>query len=383
MNAGRLLEVFRVEFAHNARRPLFWMLILILGFFAFLMPSGQATISSGNAAVGGTKAWITSEFAVSQLLILLVNILYAFFISVAAGMAVIRDQDLKIGELLHSSPLKPSEYVWGKFLAHFASFACVLFLHIGLMIFFNHVVPHPGTEIIGPLVLGNYLRPALTFGLPTILFYAGTAFAFGEWTRKPILVFVLPVVNRPRVRVVPLGLVAVVAQPHREQLAHVDRSRGSALAGGDVAQGRQGRRVLQPRPRRLGSAVRDQPSGVRADRRRARGVDAGSLLVAPARRERAVEEGARPGRAGTGVLARFGRHTRADSLARDALGLPRLPRRRVRDGEGRAEGAAQHAGALPVRADHPAPDAGREISSASARSTRRCSTRPARSPRVS
>jgi hypothetical protein len=146
------------------------------------MPSGEATISSGNAAVGGTKAWITSEFAVTQLLILLVNILYAFFNSVAAGMAVIRDQDLKIGELLHSSPLKPSEYVWGKFLAQYASFACVLFLHIGLMAFFNHVVPHPGKEILGPFVLGNHPAGAVLRPL-TILFYSGTWFAFGEWTR--------------------------------------------------------------------------------------------------------------------------------------------------------------------------------------------------------
>ena len=173
MSVARAAEVFRIEFAHNARRPLFWMLILIVGFFAFMLPSANyvgsgsrrlpiggffnvaSTPGPGNAAVGGTKAWITSEFAVTQLLVLLLNILYAFFISVAAGMAVIRDQDLKIGELLHSSPLTPGEYVWGKFAAHFASFACVLFLHLGLMAFFNHVVPHPGKEILGPFVLGT------------------------------------------------------------------------------------------------------------------------------------------------------------------------------------------------------------------------------------
>ncbi|HYM79878.1 MAG TPA: ABC transporter permease [Candidatus Limnocylindria bacterium] len=193
MSLARLGEVFRVEAAHNARRPLFWMLVLIVGFFAFMMPNGNATISSGNAAVGGTKAWITSEFAVSQLLALLVTILYAFFISVAAGMTVIRDQDLKIGEVLHSTRLSPSEYVWGKFLAQLVSFLVVLLLHVGLMAFFNHVVPHPGKEIIGPFELQNYLRPALVFGVPTILFFAGLGFAIGEWTRKPIVVFVVPV----------------------------------------------------------------------------------------------------------------------------------------------------------------------------------------------
>jgi ABC-type transport system involved in multi-copper enzyme maturation permease subunit len=194
MSAARLGEVFGVEFSHNARRPLFWMLILTLALFAFELSNGHATISSGNAAVGGTKAWITSEFAVAQLLTIFLGVLYAFFVSVAGGMAVIRDDDLKIGELLHSTPLRAGEYVWGKFLAHLASFVCVLLLQLGLMMFFNHVVPHPSSEVIGPLVVGNYLRPALLLALPTMVFFAGTSFAFGEWTRRPILVFVLPVV---------------------------------------------------------------------------------------------------------------------------------------------------------------------------------------------
>ena len=193
MSLSRLGEVFRVEIDHNLRRPLFWMMVLILGFFAFIMPSGNATISSGNAAVGGTKAWITSEFAVTQLLAMLVTILYAFFISVSAGMTVIRDQDLKISELLHSTRLTAREYVWARFLAQLASFVAVLGLHLGLMMFFNHVVPHPGKEILGPFVLANYLRPAPIFALPAIVFFTGAAFAFGEWTRRPILVFVVPV----------------------------------------------------------------------------------------------------------------------------------------------------------------------------------------------
>ena len=38
----------------------------------------------------------------------------------------------------------------------------------------------------------NYLRPALIFSLPTIVFLAGTSLAIGEWARRPILVFLLP-----------------------------------------------------------------------------------------------------------------------------------------------------------------------------------------------
>jgi ABC-type transport system involved in multi-copper enzyme maturation permease subunit len=193
MSLGRFLEVFRVEMAFNVKRPLFWVLVVILGFFAWMMPGGNATISSGNSAVGGTKAWITSEFANAQLLAMLVSILYAFFVSVGAGMSVIRDEELKVGEVLHATPLTPREYMWGKFTAQVVTVLGVLALHLATMAAFNHGIPRPGSEIIGPFVPSNYLRPALIFGVPTLLFFAGAAFALGSWTRLPILVFVAPV----------------------------------------------------------------------------------------------------------------------------------------------------------------------------------------------
>ena len=75
--------------------------------------------------------------------------------------------------------------------------ACVLIiaLHLAAMMLFNHVLPDAETkEMHGPLYVRNYLVPTLLFAVPTIVFLAGLAFAVGEWTRRPILVFVLPVV---------------------------------------------------------------------------------------------------------------------------------------------------------------------------------------------
>ncbi len=193
MNPGRLYEVFRQEFTHNLRRPLFWFMIVLLGFMAFMMSNGEASISSGDARVGGTKAWITSEFAVTQLVILMIGVIYSFFVSVGAGMSLIRDGDQKVGELLHSTRLTAGEYVWGKYLAQVASFAWVLAVHLGLTMLFNHVMPHgENRDVIGPFVALNYLKPALIFGLPMLVFMVGFAFAVGGLTRKPALVFALP-----------------------------------------------------------------------------------------------------------------------------------------------------------------------------------------------
>ncbi len=193
MSARRLLTVFGADFAHNARRSLFWVWIALLILFAWGLSTGKARIQSGDSSVGGTKAFVTSEFAVAQQLVILTALIYGFFVSVAAGMAVIQDEESRVGELLHTTSLRPGEYIWGKFLAVLAGVGAVLALHLGSMIFFNHGLPAGGTqEFRGPFHAANYLRPALIFCVPTLVFFAGLSFALGERTRKPILIFCLP-----------------------------------------------------------------------------------------------------------------------------------------------------------------------------------------------
>ena len=85
MNFGRFFEVMRLELSHNVRRPLFWVRLLILLFLAQQLASGNASIQSGDARVGGTKAWLTSEFANTQVLVVLISALYVFFLSIGAG----------------------------------------------------------------------------------------------------------------------------------------------------------------------------------------------------------------------------------------------------------------------------------------------------------
>ena len=92
-----------------------WILTLLLLFLSWGMSTGGMIISSGDSQVGGMKAYVTSQFAIGQILSIMVFLFYAFFIAVAAGMSVIQDDEIKIGEILHSTPLKPSEYIAGKF----------------------------------------------------------------------------------------------------------------------------------------------------------------------------------------------------------------------------------------------------------------------------
>src|SRR5580704_9157856 len=194
MTTSRFYRVFRLDFLDCFRRPLFWMLILMVALVCWGLSTGSLRIATGDSQVGGTKAWITSQFAVSQMLTIVVFLFYGFFIAVACGMPIIRDDELKIADLLRSSSLTVGEYIWGKFAAVLIAFLGVLGLHLLLMIFFNHNVPNDQSlEIRGPFELANYVIPALVFSVPTIIFLAGVSFAVGEWTRRPILLFLLPV----------------------------------------------------------------------------------------------------------------------------------------------------------------------------------------------
>ena len=195
MSLARLGLVFRNELRFHARRPLVWILLVILGLVSWGLSSGSVSIQSGDTAIGGDKrAFLTSEFSNATMLPMVAFLFYSFFIAVAAGMAVPRDDELNVGPVLHATRLTPEEYIWGKFAAALATFLGILAVHLLLAMFFNHLVPSENADKIrGPFEVLNYLRPAGLMALPFLVFLAGTSFAIGERSRHPVLVFVTPV----------------------------------------------------------------------------------------------------------------------------------------------------------------------------------------------
>ena len=194
MNLRRLGLVFGQDLSHQSRRILFWVWMIVLVFFAFAFSYGVAKISSGDSSVAGQQAHITSEFGISLQLGILTALIYGFFASVLGGMAVIQDEEHRVVEILHATSLRPEEYIWGKFAAVLMVCLIVVTVHTGAAIFCNHVLPAGSArDLRGAFHLMNYVRPALLFNLPTVIFMAGVSFAIGEWTRKPVLVYFLPV----------------------------------------------------------------------------------------------------------------------------------------------------------------------------------------------
>ncbi|MCA9752772.1 MAG: hypothetical protein KC591_11320, partial [Gemmatimonadetes bacterium] len=196
MNLARWRTVVGADSRFHATRPLFWILLLLLALLAFGLAGGNVRMQSGDTAIGGDKqVWLTSEFSNALAFGMMGVIPYVFFIGIAAGMAILRDEELNVGPILHSTRLRPSEYVRGKFAAVLLACFTVLLGHVLLAVFFNHVMPTANAENIrGPLSWTNYLRPAFVMIGPLIVFMAGTTFALGTITRNAVLVFVLPLI---------------------------------------------------------------------------------------------------------------------------------------------------------------------------------------------
>jgi len=192
----RIWLVTRREILHNVRRPLFWVWFSLFALAAWGLASGGMTIAiSGDSAIGGKKQWITSEFSYAQLQTAMNLLLSGFFVAISAGLGVIRDEELKVQPLLLSSRLTPGEYVWGKFLGTLASIVLVLLAQTVAAVLVFHILPMSGSaEVRGPFVLANYLRPVVVFSLPMVVFVGGASFLIGVWTRRPVLIFVLPTV---------------------------------------------------------------------------------------------------------------------------------------------------------------------------------------------
>ena len=194
MSVRRFLEVYRTDLRFQLKRPLLWILVIVLALMAWGLSQGAIRISTGDSDVGGKKAWVTSMFAQAQFVSIFVFLLYGFFVAVAAGMTIVRDEELKVGEVLHSTPLTVGEYVFGKFASVMTAFVLVLGLDVAFRAFANHALTSAeNAEFVGPFAPWNYVFPAIAFGLPVLLFFAGTSFLVGERTRRPILVYFLPI----------------------------------------------------------------------------------------------------------------------------------------------------------------------------------------------
>lgn len=192
MTLARTGAIFSDTFSRTLGRPMLWTLFGIATLLAWGLSTGELELATGATRVGGGQTWVTSELGNAFVFCMVASTLYAFFVSVFAGLAVLRDEESGIEELLHTTRLRASEYVAGKALAILAAFSVVLALQVLATMLFQHVLPGAAAETRGPFHMAAYLRPALLFAVPTMVFFGGMTFYVGARLRKPALAFLAP-----------------------------------------------------------------------------------------------------------------------------------------------------------------------------------------------
>lgn len=192
MSASRVAAIAAREWRTQVSSPLFWGLLLLVAFAA-LAVNPAAMIPSGDAAVAGIRPFSNSRYALSQAFALTGLLFYTFPVSLLAGAAIINDDDARIGDLLHSTPLTPAEYVLGKFAGVLAACGAVVSLHVAFAMAWYQLGPLVGGDaILGPFALASYLVPAAVFLLPGVCLVAAVAFAAGERSRSVMVVYAVP-----------------------------------------------------------------------------------------------------------------------------------------------------------------------------------------------
>jgi ABC-2 type transport system permease protein len=190
----RLWLVTQLDLQESLRKPFFLFWVTFMAWNSWLVARGTWFVQSNSTSLGGNLAYVNSEFQIAYISAMIGFFILSFFVAIAAGTTLIRDDEHKVGEVLHATPLSPGEYVWGKFLAAAGTCLATVAVFAILAAVFTHVMPDPERpEAYGPFTLRIYVVPTLVFIVPAVLFVAGLTFLLGRLSGRPILIFFVPV----------------------------------------------------------------------------------------------------------------------------------------------------------------------------------------------
>lgn len=176
----RLGEIFRYELAYRLRSISTWVYAVVLFLVGFYIM---------HVAVTGTNPiHVNAPQDLAEKISLLCGLLG---IVVTAGLfsdAAIRDRTAGMDALLFTTPLRPVEYLRGRFLAALAINSILVFaIPIGLAVATK--MPYLARDAFGPNSLAAYLQPMLLFALPNLVLLGTILFTIAALTRHVIPVY--------------------------------------------------------------------------------------------------------------------------------------------------------------------------------------------------
>jgi ABC-2 type transport system permease protein len=170
------------ESLYQASSPVFWATAIVLFFLAFASVAiPQIQIGSGDAVL------INAPMAVVQTMALMA--VFGMFIMTAfAANAVIRDDETRFGQIIHATPIRKFDYLFGRFAgACLAGMAVFLAVPLGMLV--GAWMPWLDPARLGPVRPLDYLYAYLFFAAPTLFLFAAMFFALATATRSALATY--------------------------------------------------------------------------------------------------------------------------------------------------------------------------------------------------
>ena len=176
----RFREVFVYEFGYRLRSLSTWLYAGFLFLIAFWVVHVAAT--------GTNPIYLNAPQPLAKTTALFCGL---FGILVSAGLfsdAAIRDRTDGMDALLFTTPLRPVEYLGGRFLAALSINGILVFaIPIGLAT--GTLMPYLDRAAFGPNRLAAYLQPVLLFLLPNLVLIGAILFTIAALTRQTVPVY--------------------------------------------------------------------------------------------------------------------------------------------------------------------------------------------------
>lgn len=179
----KTLEIIRFELQYRSQRPatyLYFAILLIVSFlFSRLGTTGIVDVS--------VQVKANAPLIINQLTALM-NLPLLLLTSAVMGIAVIRDFDSNMEQLMFTTPITQNQYLSGRFLG---SFITMILLSTAIIIgsvlgeLFSTV---PTTELL-PFKISNYMISYGLVVLPNIFFLSAIYFAGGAISRKITVIY--------------------------------------------------------------------------------------------------------------------------------------------------------------------------------------------------
>lgn len=164
-------EIFRFEFAYQARRVRTWLCFAVLFVVAYLVIRGNSIDDARN---GG--ALVNSPYVIAATTVIS-RLLWVLMATAVAGNAAARDVQTRMHPLIYTTPVSKADYLGGRFLAA---------LVLNALILLALLLPGVEAEILGPFRPAAYLSAYVFIALPTAFAVTAIQFSLAALNRRAV-----------------------------------------------------------------------------------------------------------------------------------------------------------------------------------------------------